>query len=142
MLVPHLTTITTGAVYVEQATSAGLEWMAANVGLRPIEGGRFTLRPFPTVTARRLATEKDGLRLVPWPRAYADLRIIGVRGEESRRKGARSHRHHYGERPEFVVLGGLVPEPLCSCGARTHVTRQRALQSRNTPIRTARERLA
>ena len=22
--------------------------------------------------------------------------------------------HHYGERPEFVVLGGLVPELLCA----------------------------
>ena len=83
VLAPYLTTITTTEVYVEQATSAGLEWMAANVGLRPIEGGRLTLLPFPTVTARRLATEKDGLRLVPWPRAYADLRIIGVRGEEA-----------------------------------------------------------
>ena len=28
--------------------------------------------------------------------------------------------HHYGERPEFVVLGGLVPELLCSGSARRH----------------------
>ena len=25
--------------------------------------------------------------------------------------------HHYGARPEFVVLGGLVPELLCSSSA-------------------------
>lgn len=28
--------------------------------------------------------------------------------------------HHYGERPEFVVLGGLVPELLCSRSAHQH----------------------
>jgi hypothetical protein len=28
--------------------------------------------------------------------------------------------HHYGGRPEFVVLGGLVPELLCSGSARQH----------------------
>ena len=33
--------------------------------------------------AERLAAVKDGLRLVPWPRAYADLRVVGVRGEEA-----------------------------------------------------------
>jgi len=28
--------------------------------------------------------------------------------------------HHYGERPEFVVLGGLVPELLCSASSYRH----------------------
>lgn len=28
--------------------------------------------------------------------------------------------HHYGARPEFVVLGGLVPELLCSSNAVRH----------------------
>lgn len=28
--------------------------------------------------------------------------------------------HHYGERPEFVVLGGLVPELLCSTSPYSH----------------------
>lgn len=28
--------------------------------------------------------------------------------------------HHYGRRPEFVVLGGLVPELLCTTGPYTH----------------------
>lgn len=28
--------------------------------------------------------------------------------------------HHYGARPEFVVLGGLVPELLCSSSTFAH----------------------
>ena len=83
VLAPYLTTVTSSEVYVEAKTSATLEWVATNIGLRPIDGGRLTLRPFPTVTAKRLATAEKGLRLVPWPRAYADLRVTGVRGEEA-----------------------------------------------------------
>ena len=83
VLAPYLTTVTRSEVYVEAKTSAALEWVAANIGLRPVDGGRLTLRPFPTVTAKRLATAAHGLRLVPWPRAYADLRVAGVRGEEA-----------------------------------------------------------
>lgn len=29
--------------------------------------------------------------------------------------------HHYGGTPEFVVLGGLVPEMLCTCSEFRHV---------------------
>jgi hypothetical protein len=35
------------------------------------------------VTSRRLATTEEELRVVPWPRVFADLRAIGVRGEEA-----------------------------------------------------------
>jgi hypothetical protein len=28
--------------------------------------------------------------------------------------------HHYGERPEFVLLGGLVPDLLCSSSGMVH----------------------
>ncbi len=83
LLAPYLTTVTSSEIYVEGTTSARLEWMAANAGLEPIEGGRLTLRPFPTVTARRLAGVTNGLRVAPWPRVYADLRVVGVRGEEA-----------------------------------------------------------
>ena len=82
-LAPYLTTVTTAEVYVDRKTIAGLEEVAAKAGLQPIEGGRLTLRPFPTVTARLLAVVKDGLSLAPWPRVYADLRVVGVRGEEA-----------------------------------------------------------
>ena len=80
---PYLTTVTTADVYVDRKTIAGLEEVAAKAGLQPIEGGRLTLRPFPTVTARLLTVVKDGLSLAPWPRVYADLRVVGVRGEEA-----------------------------------------------------------
>ena len=80
---PYLTTVSTAEVYVDRKTIAGLEEVAAKAGLEPIEGGRLTLRPFPTVTARLLAVVKSELSLAPWPRVYADLRVVGVRGEEA-----------------------------------------------------------
>lgn len=83
VLAPLLTTVSSALVYVSGDTSAELEALAARAQLRPIEGGRLTLVPFPTVTTRRLARVTDGLRLAPWPRVYADLRAIGVRGEEA-----------------------------------------------------------
>ena len=83
VIAPHLTTVTAADVYVDAETILGLEAAAAAAGLRPIEGGRLTLRPFPSVTARRLATRVDGLMVAPWPRVFADLRTVGVRGEEA-----------------------------------------------------------
>ena len=83
ILAPYLTTVTTAEVYVDRETIPALESVATQAGLRPIEGGRLTLRPFPTVTTKRLVVMQDGLRLAPWPRVYADLRVIGVRGEEA-----------------------------------------------------------
>ena len=80
---PCLTTVSAAEVYVDRNTIAGLGEAAAKADLRPIEGGRLTLRPFPTVAARRLAVTKNGLSLAPWPRVYADLRVVGVRGEEA-----------------------------------------------------------
>jgi hypothetical protein len=83
VLAPHLTSINVADLYVDADTRPGLEAVAEAAGLRPIEGGRLTLRPFPTVTVRRLATVQADLHLAPWPRVYADLRVIGVRGEEA-----------------------------------------------------------
>jgi hypothetical protein len=83
VLAPYLTSINTADVYVDADTHRELEVVAEAAGLRPIEGGRLTLRPFPTVAVRRLATVYDDLRLAPWPRVYADLRVTGVRGEEA-----------------------------------------------------------
>ena len=83
VLAPYLTTVTTAEVYVDRETIPALESVASQAGLRPIEGGRLTLRPFPTVTTERLAVNQDGLRVAPWPRVYADLRVVGVRGEEA-----------------------------------------------------------
>lgn len=83
VIAPYLTTVNTGDVYVGRRTIAELEAIAAIAGLKPINGGRLTLRPFPTVTARLLSVVKNGLSLAPWPRVYADLRTSGVRGEEA-----------------------------------------------------------
>ena len=83
MLAPHLTAFGSVAVYVDASTIAELERAAAVAGLTAAPGGRLTLAPFPTVATRTLATETDGLRLAPWPRVYADLRTVGVRGEEA-----------------------------------------------------------
>jgi hypothetical protein len=83
ILAPHLTQVGAAEVYVDAHTLAGLEAVAAEARLKPIEGGRLTLRPLPTLGVRRLAIEEGGLRLAPWPRVYTDLRTIGVRGEEA-----------------------------------------------------------
>jgi len=83
VIAPYLTAVTTTEVYVDADTILGLEAIAADAGMRPIEGGRLTLRPFPTVTVRRLAEIHDGLRVAPWPRVYVDLRRSGVRGEDA-----------------------------------------------------------
>jgi hypothetical protein len=83
VLAPLLTDTTAGEVYVEAARQPELLELARIADIEPMEGGRLVLRPFPTAASRRLATRTDGLRLVPWPRAYADLRTIGVRGEEA-----------------------------------------------------------
>ncbi|HWO17382.1 MAG TPA: hypothetical protein VNO30_01355 [Kofleriaceae bacterium] len=83
VLAPLLTTVSSTTVYVDARTSAELEAIAARADLRPIEGGRLTLAPFPTVTTRLLAEPIAGIRLAPWPRVYVDLRATGVRGEEA-----------------------------------------------------------
>ena len=83
VLAPLLTNVAATTVYVDARTSAELQAIATRSQLRPIEGGRLTLVPFPTVGTRRLARTADGIRLAPWPRIYADLRTIGVRGEEA-----------------------------------------------------------
>ena len=83
VLAPLLTSVTSAEVFVDADSPAGLEARAADAELRPIEGGRLMLRPFPSAGVSRLATWHDDLRVAPWPRVYADLRRSGVRGEEA-----------------------------------------------------------
>ncbi|MGE0729141.1 MAG: hypothetical protein AB7Q92_13920 [Acidimicrobiia bacterium] len=80
---PHLSGYSAAAVYVDGYTAAELEAVARACGLRPIDGGRLTLKPFPTLTTRRCAVDDGAIRLAPWPRVFVDLLDIGVRGEDA-----------------------------------------------------------
>lgn len=82
LLAPFATNMGSVEVYVDARTSADLVAVAARAGLAPIEGGRLTLRPFPSMTTSRMVQEIDGIRVAPWPRVYADVSRAGVRGEE------------------------------------------------------------
>jgi hypothetical protein len=83
VLGPFLSDITSGEVYVEATGRPELLEIARVAGIEAMDGGRLLLRPFPTAASRRLAAETGGLRVAPWPRVYADLRQVGVRGEEA-----------------------------------------------------------
>ncbi|TVQ87820.1 MAG: hypothetical protein EA397_17800 [Deltaproteobacteria bacterium] len=83
VVAPLLTHVGACEVYVNADTLAGLASVAARAGLKPIEGGRLTLRPFPSRAVPTLASHAGGLQVAPWPRIYADLRGLGVRGEEA-----------------------------------------------------------
>jgi hypothetical protein len=84
VLAPLLTEVTPIEVYVAGRTPGDLSRAADFAGLRVIDGGRLLLRPFPTPANGRV-TEliRPGLVSVLWPRAYADLRTAGVRGEDA-----------------------------------------------------------
>lgn len=83
VLAPFLTSIGSTTAYVHTESVSSLQALASRSDLRPIEGGRLTLTPFPADTTRRLARTVGDLRIAPWPRVYVDLRAVGVRGEEA-----------------------------------------------------------
>lgn len=81
---PFMSLVPQATVYVDCNSVAELRAVAELLKLRPVEGGRLTLQPFPSNSTRNLATvESDDLRVAPWPRVYADLQVEGVRGEEA-----------------------------------------------------------
>ena len=80
---PFLTDIGTAEVYVPGETVHDLHRTAESASARPLEGGRLILRPFPSMATSRLSKRMDDLNVVPWPRVYADLLVIGVRGEDA-----------------------------------------------------------
>lgn len=83
VVAPYLTEVTGVEVYVDAPTPAMLDAVADRSGLKPIDGGRLVLRPFPTPATKRLSSPAGDVRVAPWPRVYADLRASGVRGEEA-----------------------------------------------------------
>jgi hypothetical protein len=83
VMAPVLTTVSSTRVYVDADSIAELQALASKSELRPIEGGRLTLAPFPTTSTRLLAQTIENIRVAPWPRVYVDLLATGVRGEEA-----------------------------------------------------------
>jgi hypothetical protein len=84
VLAPVLTQIAPLEIYVRASSSADLQLAAREIGAPAVNGGRLRLRPFPGPVTERLSEAfGDGVRCVPWPRVYADLRQAGVRGEEA-----------------------------------------------------------
>lgn len=84
VLAPMLTEVTPMEIYVTASTPGDLRHVAAMAGMREIDGGRLLLRPYPTPAKSAVTTEiRPGLISVLWPRAYADLRTTGVRGEDA-----------------------------------------------------------
>jgi hypothetical protein len=81
---PVLTEVVPMEIYVTGRTPGDLRRAAAAAGLREIDGGRLVIRPFPTPAADTVAEQlRPGLISMLWPRAYADLRVAGVRGEDA-----------------------------------------------------------
>jgi hypothetical protein len=84
VIAPLLAEPTPTEIYVTGRTIGDLRQAAEISGLRVIEGGRILLRPFPTPARDVIAEEiKPGLFSMLWPRSYADLRTVGVRGEDA-----------------------------------------------------------
>ena len=81
---PILTEVAPMEVYVTGKTPGDLRRALFAAGLKEIEGGQLRLRPFPTPAGPSVTAEiSPGLHSVLWPRAYADLRRAGVRGEDA-----------------------------------------------------------
>jgi hypothetical protein len=84
VLAPIQTEVAPLEIYVAGRTWSDVRRAASSAGLQEMDGGRLVLRPFPTPAGAKLTeTIADGFRSVLWPRAYADLRISGVRGEDA-----------------------------------------------------------
>jgi hypothetical protein len=83
VIAPYLSSVARVTVYVDAQSIAELQALASSANLRPIQGGRLILKPFPTGAVQRLRKIIDGLQVAPWPRVYADLLGEGVRGEEA-----------------------------------------------------------
>lgn len=84
VLAPVLTEVSPMEIYVTGATFSDMRQVASFAGLREMSGGRLLLRPFPTPANGTVTMQiSQGLTSVLWPRAYADLRTTGVRGEDA-----------------------------------------------------------
>jgi len=83
VLAPLLTDFGAGEVFIAGETASDLAVAADRVSAKPMGGGRLVLRLFPSTGTVRLSKHAEGLCIAPWPRVYADLRSVGVRGEDA-----------------------------------------------------------
>ena len=84
VLAPLLTQVSPMEIYLEAHSLAELRAAALKVDLAESGGGRLLLRPFPSPAGASPSSEIDpGFWSVPWPRAFADLRDTGARGEDA-----------------------------------------------------------
>jgi hypothetical protein len=84
VIAPALTELAPIEIYITSRTIGDLRKSAEIGGLREMDGGRILLRPFPTPASDTITNEVvPGLFSVLWPRIYADLRTVGVRGEDA-----------------------------------------------------------
>jgi hypothetical protein len=83
ILAPYQTEVAPLEMYLDADEASQLELAAREVGLRPIEGGRLVLRPFPLDATARLSSRHGNMFCAPWPRVFVDLRETGVRGEDA-----------------------------------------------------------
>ncbi len=82
ILAPIITDFGSYQVYVEAKDMTDLELIAKNANLKPLKGGRLSLTAYPR-SLTDLTLYKNGIRVASWPRVYADLMTVGVRGEEA-----------------------------------------------------------
>lgn len=83
VLAGYLSEVEPWELYVEGDSPAEIRQVAREVGLDEASGGRLLLRPFPTPAGDELSTTRAGIRVAVWPRVFADLRLVGVRGEDA-----------------------------------------------------------
>ena len=82
VLAPFATQIAPLEIYLNASSPASMFAALKIAGLKPLDGGRLTVSPFPSEGTRRQSNTIQSIPIVPWPRVYADLQHAGVRGEE------------------------------------------------------------
>lgn len=82
VIAPFSTQISPLEIYLDVSSPALMAAALKKVGLKPLEGGRLKVSPFPSEGTRNQVKWIQSVPVVPWPRAYADLQHAGVRGEE------------------------------------------------------------
>lgn len=82
VLDPFSTQISPLEIYLDASSPVLMIAALKSAGLKPIDGGRLTVSPFPSRGTRKQVKRIQSVPVVPWPRVYADLQHAGVRGEE------------------------------------------------------------